>query len=835
MMVRRMLIGVALGAVALPALAQAPAVQQPRRIPALGRSIAGTDDSTALLQNPANLAFMPSAELRWSGVFLDETNQVPWQGHAFALAFPLPFIPIATGFRLDVVDPPSAMTRVPEAGGSANYQWLTWGLAIGSSETTALGVSLQGSYSDKPQSDSLGSFSIGYSGRPFSALGFSLVANDLTAPTNSAGGRIDRSFDIALAIRPLGTRAIELGLEGKYVDREDDYWTPRATLGVDLPPIGRLRGDFSMSHPDDASRREWLASAALAVHFNTPSGSTELAGGAVTGTTLGVDGSYGVVADAAFRGWRETAGIEAPRYALRVRIEDTPGPRAHVALLRRLWRLAEEPTADAVVLELRDAPAGSLAHVQELRDAVQHLRKSGKRVLCHLEDASGSELYLCSAANKIYMNPAGGLRFAGLKTTHLYFANLLSKLGIRADFVRIGAHKSAPERFTRTGSSDVARADAIDLLQQTERQFVEGVASGRRVPVAELRKRIAQGPFVAPEALSAGLIDGYAFDDQIEEKLRELLRRDVVLLDDDPAKRVPKAFGRKREVAIVYVDGDMVDGRSQTIPFLGTRLVGSYTIAEQLKSLRENPNVGAIVLRVETPGGSAMAADVIWRQVQLTAKVKPVVVSMGSYAASGGYYIASPGTRVFANGMTITGSIGIFYGKADVSELLKKIGVSTETYKTAPRADAESLFRPFSEEEKQELQRKVGQFYDVFLSRVAQGRGITKAEVDKVGQGRVWTGEQAQARRLVDEIGGLRQALAYARREAGLPDTAPISEHPPPDTTLLGKILGIEGVSEHTQLKLPASLLQLARALGPFLVHPADKPMARLDVTPVTQ
>jgi protease IV len=828
------LIALALGALALPAMAQAPAMQQPRRVPALGRSVAGTDDSTALLQNPANLAFLPSAELRWSGVFLDETNEVPWQGHAFALAFPLPFIPVATGFRLDLVDPPSAMSGVHEAGGSGNYQWLTWGLAIGSSETTALGFSVQGSYSDKPQSDSLGSFSIGYSARPWNAVGLSLVANDLTAPTNSAGGRVDRTFDLALAIRPLGTRSIELGLEGKYVDREDDYWTPRATLGIDLPPIGRLRGDFGMAHPGSASRREWLASAALAVHFNTPAGSNELAGGAVTGTALGVDGSYGVVADAAVRGWRETTGIEAPRFALRVRIEDTPNARGQVALLRRLWRIADEPTADAVVLELRDAPAASLAHVQELRDAVHHLRKSGKRVLCHLEDAGGQELYLCSAANKIYMNPAGGLRFAGLKTTHLYFANLLSKLGIRADFVRIGAHKSAPERFTRTGASDVARADAIDLLQQTERQFVEGVAAGRRVPVAELRKRIAKGPFVAPEALAAGLIDGYAFDDEIEGKLKELLGRDVVLLDDDPASRAPKQFGGAREIALVYVDGDMVDGRSKTLPLLGTKLVGSYTIAEKLKDLRENPGVGAIVLRVETPGGSAMAADVIWRQVQLTAKVKPVVVSMGSYAASGGYYIASPGTRVFANGMTITGSIGIFYGKADVAELLKKIGVSTETYKTASRADAESLFRPFSTEEKQELQRKVGQFYDVFLSRVAQGRGITKAEVDQVGQGRVWTGEQAQARRLVDEIGGLRQALAHARREAGLPDTAPISEHPPPDTTLLGRILGIEGVSERAQPKLPASLLQLARALGPFLVHPADKPMARLDVAPVT-
>jgi protease-4 len=188
---------------------------------------------------------------------------------------------------------------------------------------------------------------------------------------------------------------------------------------------------------------------------------------------------------------------------------------------------------------------------------------------------------------------------------------------------------------------------------------------------------------------------------------------------------------------------------------------------------------------------------------------------------------------VFANGLTITGSIGIFYGKADVAQLLQKIGVSTEVYKTSPRADAESIFRPFSPEERKELQKKVGQFYDVFLSRVAQGRKLTKAQVDAVGQGRVWTGEQAHARKLVDEIGGLRQALAFARSAADLPETAPVTEHPPPDTTLLGRILGIEGVSENAKLRLPPELLAVARALGPFLYQPPDKAMARLEVAPV--
>jgi protease-4 len=286
-------------------------------------------------------------------------------------------------------------------------------------------------------------------------------------------------------------------------------------------------------------------------------------------------------------------------------------------------------------------------------------------------------------------------------------------------------------------------------------------------------------------------------------------------------------------VALIYVDGDMVDGRSQVIPLLGMRLVGSYTIAESIKQARENPMVGAVVLRIESGGGSALSADVIWREVEVTTKVKPVIVSMGTTAASAAYYIASPATRIFANPLSITGSIGVFYGKADVAELLRKIGVSVEVYKTAPRADAESLYRPFTPEERRELERKVAQFYEHFLMRVSSGRRLTRAAVDAAAQGRVWTGEQALRHKLVDEMGGLRQALAHARELADLPDYSPVVELPPLDTSLLGRLLGIEGLhaTSGPEIALPSELIQLARALAPFMVHPPDKPMARLEIT----
>jgi protease-4 len=317
--------------------------------------------------------------------------------------------------------------------------------------------------------------------------------------------------------------------------------------------------------------------------------------------------------------------------------------------------------------------------------------------------------------------------------------------------------------------------------------------------------------------------------------VEDALGRQVSLRDDPRPREAPERFGNRKQVAIVYVEGDMVDGKSRDVPLIGSRLVGSYTIARTLKQVREDPHVGAVVLRVESPGGSSLAADVMWREARLTAKVKPLIVSMGTYAASGGYYVASAGNTVFANPLTITGSIGIFYGKADVSELVKKIGVNTETYKTSPRADGESIYRPYTDDELRELQIKVQQLYEIFLDRVAESRKMTRDQVDAVGQGRVWTGRQAAARHLVDRLGGIREALDEARRQAGLADDAPIAELPVPETTLLDLALKLAGASEPPAAlsALPAPILDIARALAPFALYEGDVGLARLEIAPV--
>jgi len=402
--------------------------------------------------------------------------------------------------------------------------------------------------------------------------------------------------------------------------------------------------------------------------------------------------------------------------------------------------------------------------------------------------------------------------------------------------VAIGAHKSAPERFTRSDSSEVSRGDKIDLLQQLERQLTEGVAMGRNLSFARVRAASKEGPFMAARAKQAGLVDEVAFDDEIDAALRKLLGRSTRLTSDDRRPPAPAHFAEQPSVALIYVEGDMIDGRSRQIPLLGGEAAGSYTIADAITSARESSLVKAVVVRIESPGGSTTAADVIWRQLELTAKRKPVIVSMGGYAASGGYYIAAPGTRIYANPSTLTGSIGVFYGKADATALLERLGIDIEVYKTADHADADGFYRPFSDAERRELEGSLRAFYDLFLDRVATGRKMTKSSVDRVGQGRVWTGEQARENGLVDEIGGLRQALAHARKLGGLASDSPIVELPRLDRSFLSQVLGVPGIMSDASAVpvlaqlLPPSARHLAAALAPFLIYPSRQPLMRLDL-----
>jgi protease IV len=797
---------------------------RPPKITPPGRSLAGTDDTDALALNPSQLAFMPSWELRYTRVQLPaaSSSQSPMHGDAVGLGFPL-FFGFSTGFRFESMRP-------RESSPLPAVQTWAWSLAFKVSDALSYAFDIR---HWRPSDDVLSNattFGLSSSMRLSRHLGFAFVARDLTGARGDIlgiGHGIGRSFDFGFAIRPLATRAFEIGLEATLWPGapKGDVWAPRGTLGFDVPKIGRLAGSFQANDPigNGAFKNSWTATAGLEIGLYK----SRLGGGAIFGQGLDAGGRPGWYATASVAGFTQPGVPETDR-GVTIRIEDTPGAKGHVRLLRKLARLGRDPTVKGIALVLKAEPASSTAHAEELADAFTALRAKGIKILCHLEDGGGRGLLACSAADKILVHPAGGLRFAGLRSQTMYFGEALHKIGIEPDFIRIKEHKSAPEAFVRDGPTPVASKDQDEFIAAIEGVYLDRISKGRRIPRDVVKANIAKGPFVADEAITAGFIDGKAFDDELNRELRAVIGKVVRIEEDEPPDTAPESFGRAPRIAVVYLDGDIVDGRSQKVPLLGTRLVGSYTLRDTLEKVKNDPNIKGVVFRIESPGGSSLASDVIWREAELLAKVKPVVVSMGSVAASGGYYSAAFGAPIYANASTVTGSIGIFYGKADISPLLSKLGIHVVTKKTAPKADAESLYRAFTDDERIELGKKVAQFYAVFLDRVARGRGWTIDKVDAVGHGKVWTGAQAKDVGLIDHVGGFDAALEAIRLKCGLPPDAAVVELPSDKGGLLDLVLDAFGVVDNTPqvAALPKALAPYADAIAPFAVYAPDQPLA---------
>jgi protease-4 len=786
------------------------------------QNLASTDDSTAVGLNPANLAFRPGAEGRVSWTHTGEDAQLPVRGVSLNAAGSAWIL--GTGLQADWFFPPAASPAPFVQGDEAfQYGWVRWGSAVRFRQVAAIGTTFAWSHGSNLALDGHFTMTTALTVRPHALLSVAAVARDWYSAPNAQGQTIDASVDLGLALRPLGgDRVLEIGGTASYM-ADNARWAPGITLAADIPWLGRFHAGARML---DTGTKEVIANASVDMNIDR----VMLRAGAVFGPALSNKGGA-FHASAALRSYRETVGVTLPSRVVRLRIHQTPSVRQHVKLLRRLWKIADKKEIEGVLLEIRATPSPTLAHAEELVDAIGLLRQQGKKVLCHLEDATGRTLFVCAAANRIAMNPAGGLRFAGLSSRRLYLGGMLKKLGINADFVRIGAHKLAPEQFA-DGPSKIALQDRSHILRRIEALYVDGIARGREISRGQLRQVLAGGPYLATEAQAAGLVDQLVYQDEIERYVEDMVGRRVRVVDDAPVSEVATRWRHSSRVAVVYLHGTMIDGKSRTIPGLGIRLAGSRTVANALARARKDRSVHAVVLRVETGGGSSVASDVILREAQLCAKEKPLIVSMGGSAASGGYYASVAGKKIFANRSTITGSIGIFYGKVDVSGLLSKLGIKSHSLRSAPRADAESIFRPFTDAERRVLGVKVKQIYDLFVARVAEGRSMTPKAVDALARGRVWTGLGASTRGLVDDVGGFRQALALARRLGDLPNDSPIVELPVETPTLLGQILKLGGlqVKGSDLLWLPPQLRSAATALAPLLLVDQHKPMALSDM-----
>lgn len=425
-----------------------------------------------------------------------------------------------------------------------------------------------------------------------------------------------------------------------------------------------------------------------------------------------------------------------------------------------------DPAVKGLYIEMEGAPGGWAA-AQELHDAIAAFGESGKP--CHVwsNGYDNRTYYIASACDEVYLAPAGIMLVNGFAITNEYYAGTLEKIGVDADFEHVGDFKTAVEPFERAGPSEAADLAMNEMLDDLYGQMLAGIAAGRGRSVDEVRLMVDAGPIDPRAALDAGLVDGLLYRDEVREgkagEKRTTAKAYHASLEGGGFFDLDKTT-----IAVVHAEGTITSGESAQGLF-GGRSLGDDTMEEIFEHLREDDDVKAIVLRVNSPGGSGLASDNIWRQVELTrAEGKKVVVSMGDYAASGGYYISASADRIVAEPGTLTGSIGVFGGKLNVRGLYDKVGISLHTWQRGQLANMLSPVSSFSEPERERFRGFLQAFYAVFLDRVATGRKMSPDAVHAVAQGRVWTGAQASARGLVDQVGGLDVAIASARELAGV-------------------------------------------------------------------
>jgi protease-4 len=413
-----------------------------------------------------------------------------------------------------------------------------------------------------------------------------------------------------------------------------------------------------------------------------------------------------------------------------------------------------------------------IGRLQEIRDAILDFKASGKKVIGYMTNCSTGNYLLASVCDRVVLHPSGEVRLVGLRSETSFYKGILDKLGIRADLEHIGKYKSASDIFTREEMSNAHREVQNAILDDLYDQLTQSIADRRGWTQDDVKSLIDQGPFTAKQALMHGIVDQLAYRDELKDIAKDLSGKDcrlvkarqylgIVEYEYDWEVPLPK-------IAVITAEGMMMTGESFTDPFTGTRTMGSATIARAIRNVRKDSSVKAVVLRIDSGGGLVVAADTIWRELMRLKDVKPLVVSMGDVAGSGGYYIAAPAEVIVAEPGTITGSIGVISGKYNLKGLYDKIGLHKEIIKRGKHADFYTDYGDYPAEEREIVHAQIQEIYDDFIGKVAEGRGMTREAVDQIGRGRIWTGKQAKEIGLVDELGGLNLALSIARRKAGL-------------------------------------------------------------------
>lgn len=601
-------------------------------------------------------------------------------------------------------------------------------------------------------------FTIGLTIRPVEWFSFGLVRQggvDLPGDDD-----VEAVYRAGFAVRPFGNRLTLV----TDIETEQEFDNSQFTGGVEFCPMDGLtvRAEAGSNH--------------ISLGLEAGFGTTSFTCGATTDENYSYTSSRG---DFIFSSEPGPSLLTPSGRFVRFEIEDMDELQqrpflsgvqpcyTETALL--LDRIASDQSVSGVIVDIQ-GPVGSFAQAEEIRALLSRIVRSGKKVYVFLENAGNAEYFVASCASRIWMHPCGSVSFIGLSSESFFLREFLDRIGIYPDLLHIGEYKSASDMMTRSDMSDAQRRATISLLSALQMELTAGVANGRGLEPAQLRRIMDTGPYSAQRAVAYGMVDGISFQDEVEELAREDFGRYFTTVSlEKYAGSIPEynVWGQDKHIAVVVAAGYIWTGSSgSSFPF--GRTMGSESICNALRTAASHPGVSAIVLRIDSPGGDALASDDMHHAVERIRENIPVIVSMGGVAASGGYYMACGADRIFADRMTITGSIGIISGKFSCGELLDSLGINVEKVSTGPMASMSSVFRPYTDVERERAFDLLEDGYNRFVETVASGRGMTFEEVDSIAQGRVWSGIDGVEIGIVDEIGGVVDAVHYAAGISGL-------------------------------------------------------------------
>lgn len=750
-------------------------------------------DAYSVESNPAGLGFMNTQEFAYA-IQLATPDSEGTVKDAHAVFYGMGGGGFGLGFGAQWLTSPDLGADL------SRYRKYTVAGALGNAESLSLGIGYNFFGSDRSERlDDLSSIDLGLQWRLNEHVGISAFTRDVNAPFIAEGTSLPRRYGAGFAVRAWDGRFIYDQDFSHVQDSEQVRVSPRLVI----EPLSGLRffarGEWAVSSGGVAGDSGLIAATAgleLSAGFAGVMSGVHMQQVATENKITGHTHSIWLSTNkkrALFNLTEEWVMVDlnSPFSELPISGLFGPSSTSYTRLLVDLDRMSQDSTIKGVVLNLA-GPGLGYAQAWELRQRMDALRARGVKIVALLQSAQTKAVYLANGADKIYITPNTTYEPNGLIAQLVNFKGILKRFGVNAEFMRVRDYKTAPEAYVYDKPSSESLEQTGDYISAIFQEFI-GSFSSRDKTAAQARVMVDNTPLMPLEAKQQGFVDGVMYPHELEGQL-EKLYGPITLRPAYVRIRTGEYQWRKRpEIAVVVIDGAIIQGPNTSSPLSSGSMTGSTTIAQTLQALSRDPNVKAIVLRINSPGGSALASDIIYRELRRAAQRKPVIASMSNYAASGGYYVAAGADEIFATPITLTGSIGIFAGKFSVQKLTEEYGVNVTNIARGARAGGQSLLEPFTMEQRKALTKYLVYLYRLFLEQAAHTRPLTAEQIDSYGRGRIWTGTRAAEVKLIDSTGSLIDAIRRAEALGGLSAyDASIKVYPSVSAGLGPSLLGVE-------------------------------------------